>query len=111
MTTRMPLIQRAIRAAASTGLALLVLAGAGFAADGDRSDRDDATALYDAGKYAEALPLLEKIDADGNADGLLLYRLYYCQNVTADSRARVTLRRAVELLEAQPAPGIESSLS
>jgi len=105
MTTRDRWRRPAIRAAA-TGLTLLVLAWPGFVR-GD--DREDAIALYDAGEYAEARPLLEKIDTDGRSDGRLLYRLYYCQNVTGDAKARTTLRRAVELLESDPAPDYESS--
>jgi tetratricopeptide (TPR) repeat protein len=60
-----------------------------------------AVELYDAGKYAEARVVLEQLDADGAADGKLLYRLFYCQRMAGDGKSVATLRRAVEKLEAE----------
>lgn len=70
-------------------------------ADGDTRAR--AVDLYDQSRYAEARPLLEQLDAAGEADGVLLYRLYYCQSLAGDPAARATLQRARERLE-QEAP-------
>src|SRR5262249_10582830 len=39
----------------------------------------EATAFYDQGKYAEALPLFEKARDGGLKDGILLYKLGYCR--------------------------------
>jgi len=39
----------------------------------------EATALYDQGKCAEALPLLQKARAAGLEDGALLYQIGYCR--------------------------------
>ncbi len=60
----------------------------------------EATELYDAARYTEARPLLERLDAEGRASGALLYRLYFCQRVAGDTAiAGQTLRRSVEALE------------
>jgi tetratricopeptide (TPR) repeat protein len=59
----------------------------------------DAVSAYDRGQYREAAVLLEQIDAAGDADGPLLYRLAYCQRQSADARAGKTQDRAREALE------------
>jgi tetratricopeptide (TPR) repeat protein len=79
------------------GLALVAFAPAGTGADDDLRAR--ALALYDQGQYAEALPLLEELDAGGGADGTLLYRLYFCLRQTGDPRSREALQRARSALE------------
>src|SRR5213594_1661309 len=38
-------------------------------------------ALYDQGKYAEAMPLLKEATDAGLQDGILLYQLGYCHDV------------------------------
>ncbi len=64
------------------------------------SEQTEALGLYARGRYAEALPLLERIDAAGQASGALLYRLAYCQRIAGDgARAGETERRALESLE------------
>jgi tetratricopeptide (TPR) repeat protein len=58
-----------------------------------------AIELYDAGRYAEAGRLLELMDARGELDGSLLYRLYYCQQHANDPRSGETLARSIAPLE------------
>jgi len=69
--------------------------------------RERAIVLYDEGHYAEALPLLERLDAAGEVDGPLLYRLYYCRNQAGDPRGRDTLRRSIELMEEESSGGTD----
>ncbi len=59
----------------------------------------DAVSAYDQGQYREAAVLLEQIDAAGDADGPLLYRLAYCQRKSGDARSGKTQDRALEALE------------
>jgi tetratricopeptide (TPR) repeat protein len=66
-------------------------------AEGDR--RAQALQLYGEGSYEQALPLLEDLDAAGEADGTLLYRLYYCQRQLQRPEARRTQERARLQLE------------
>lgn len=80
-------------------LALTLCAGP-VAADTDvEGARASAFGLYDQGRYAEARPLLEQLEADGPVDGVLLYRLYYCRRIANDPAAGTTLDRARGLLE------------
>jgi len=61
--------------------------------------RDKGVALYDVGRYSEALPILESLDAMGRADGPILYRLFFCLNETQQAeKARLVLGRAAEKL-------------
>ena len=61
--------------------------------------RADAVALYDKGRFGEAAALLEQIDAAGDADGPLLYRLAYCQRKSGHPNSGQTQERAQEALE------------
>ena len=64
------------------------------------ADGEQAVALYDQGRYAEARPILEKLDDDGMLTGPLLYRLSYVLAVDGDTPGQQgALRRAVALLE------------
>ena len=66
------------------------------------TDADDAVSLYKQGRYAEAGPLLETLDAKGQAGGALLYRLAFCQRSTGDATAAAeTERRAQAALESE----------
>jgi len=70
----------------------------------------DAVQLYERGRYADALPILQKLDQEGRASGPMLYRLYYCQQAGGDAAAaRASLARAQEKLEAElvSAPSLE----
>src|SRR6185295_16680785 len=58
-----------------------------------------AIALYEQGRFAEARPLLEQLDASGAASGVVLYRLAYCQRKAQDAAAPSTEQRARERLE------------
>jgi tetratricopeptide (TPR) repeat protein len=61
---------------------------------------EQAVALYDQGRYAEARPILEQLDDDGMLTGPLLYRLSYVLAVGGDTPGQQgALRRAVALLE------------
>jgi tetratricopeptide (TPR) repeat protein len=101
------------RRATLTGTALIVsllCAWPSVATDGEKSLRATAFELYDQGRYDEARPLLEKMEASGPVDGVLLYRLYYCQRAAEDPAARDTLDRARRLLEQEweTASGLET---
>jgi tetratricopeptide (TPR) repeat protein len=62
--------------------AVLVLVCAGCSKDEPaRRTHRDATALYNQGKYSEALPLLRKAQEAGLKDGTLLYQMGYCREV------------------------------
>lgn len=59
-----------------------------------------AIRLYDEGRYAEARPLLQTLDAEGIADGPLLYRLSFTLRVAGDGPAeKEVLDRAIGRLE------------
>jgi tetratricopeptide (TPR) repeat protein len=77
--------------------------GAGATGEDHEATRARALELYDAGRYEEARPLLEQLDAAGPIDGTLLYRLYYCQRLANDEQARATLDRARQQLEQEVA--------
>jgi tetratricopeptide (TPR) repeat protein len=69
-------------------------------AEPEEDARARALELYDDGRYAEALPLLQRLDEAGEADGALLYRLYFCQRRTGNAAAaNATLGRSIERLE------------
>jgi len=68
-------------------------------ADAENDQRARALKLYGEGSYAQALPLFEALDAAGEADGAMLYRLYFCQRHTKDPEARKTQERARLQLE------------
>jgi tetratricopeptide (TPR) repeat protein len=71
-----------------------------------------AIAAYDEGRYADAATMLRAIDARGEADGSLLYRLFFCVRSAGDAGgSRAILERAAAALEkehASGAPGIET---
>jgi tetratricopeptide (TPR) repeat protein len=69
-----------------------------------------AVALYDAGRYAEARAIFETLDARGDLDGPLLYRLSLATGATGDSRGQQeVLQRAIATLEEEVdgAPSLE----
>lgn len=68
-------------------------------AAGEASSRQLAVETYDAGRYDEARKLIEALDARGEADGPLLYRLYYCLRQAGDPGARAMQERARVALE------------
>ncbi len=71
---------------------------------------EQAIALYDQGRYAEARPLLEALDAEGEADGPLLYRLSFCRRAAGDiAGEREARERAISALERDnsSAPNLE----
>jgi tetratricopeptide (TPR) repeat protein len=78
---------------------VVICLGAGASGEDQASIRARALELYDAGRYAEAKSLFEQLDAAGPIDGTLLYRLYYCQRLANDDKARDTLDRARQQLE------------
>jgi len=72
-------------------------------AEAAEASPERAVELYDSGRYAEARVELEQLDQKGEADGKLLYRLFYCQRTAGDGKAAETLKRSVEKLEAEAA--------
>jgi tetratricopeptide (TPR) repeat protein len=83
-------------------LAILLVLPPPAAAE-EESLEAEAIRLYEAGDYPGALVKIEQLDAEGLADGPMLYRLYFCQQARRDARARDTLDRAREQLEAEVA--------
>ena len=69
--------------------------------------RDQAILLYDQGRYAEARIAIEKLDAAGEADGPMLYRLFFCARSAGDEaaaqRALDRARKALEPANVEPA--------
>nr|NIM00078.1 hypothetical protein [Acidobacteriota bacterium]NIM63912.1 hypothetical protein [Acidobacteriota bacterium]NIO58470.1 hypothetical protein [Acidobacteriota bacterium]NIQ29529.1 hypothetical protein [Acidobacteriota bacterium]NIT10219.1 hypothetical protein [Acidobacteriota bacterium] len=101
-----------VRLAIRKSVAVWLLAAAAAAplqAAGERLE--EAVRLYDAGRYAEAKPLLEQLVASGNADGITHYRLYFCQRDAGESSHRQTLETARSLLEKEvlEADGFEAA--
>ena len=81
---------------------LLLLILPVLAAPEPAPDVAEAVALYDAGKYAEARVLFERLDAMGNASGPLLYRLAFTLRRTGDTVAAGEMaQRAFETLETE----------
>jgi tetratricopeptide (TPR) repeat protein len=81
---------------------LILLALPVLAVPESAPDVAEAVALYDAGKYAEARVLLESLDARGQANGPLLYRLSFAMGRTGDSvAAKEMAQRALEVLETE----------
>ena len=62
---------------------------------------EEAIRLYDAGRYAEAKPILERIVAAGGGGGITQYRLFFCQRSTGDPRQQQSLELARTLLEGE----------
>jgi len=60
---------------------------------------EQAIELYNAGNYNEARPILERLVEAGNDDGIVLYRLYYCQRSAGDAAQRATLEKSRAALE------------
>ncbi len=90
---------------------LLIGAAPTLATDDPASARARANELYDAGRYPEAAQAIRDLDAAGQTDGALLYRLFYCQRTAADPAASATLERARVALERElaAAPSLENA--
>ena len=73
------------------------------AAPVDTSPTGRAITLYDEGRYDEAQPLLEALEAEGKMTGPLLYRLGYVQG--AGNRQNELMQRALTELEKEVADG------
>jgi len=66
------------------------------------AERARAISLYDQQLYVEALPLLERLRAEGSADGPILYRLAFAQLSTGDPAAAAeTMGLAEAALESE----------
>ena len=63
------------------------------------SARQRAFELYEAGKFNEARVVLEQLDARDEADGIAMYRLFYCRQLIQDPNTQQTLEKARGLLE------------
>ena len=86
---------------AAAALALAVLAAPPAPAATVEERAAEAVELYNAGRYREAGQMLLALDAEGKADGPLLYRLHYCQRHAGQSQLGAeTLQRAVDRLNA-----------
>lgn len=77
------------------GVGLLLAPEAGA----EQAGFDEALRLYDAGRYADARPLLEAAVAAGKTDGITHYRLYFCQRAAGDPVQQQTLAVARGMLE------------
>jgi tetratricopeptide (TPR) repeat protein len=63
-----------------------------------------AIAAYDEGRYADAAEMLKGLDAKGEAEGALLYRLFFCLRTAGDAQgSRRALERAASALEKENA--------
>jgi len=58
----------------------------------------EADALYAAGEYLRAAAFYTELDDRGEADGPVLYKLFFCQRQTGDPAATATLSRATARL-------------
>lgn len=68
-----------------------------------------AIAAYDEGRYADAAEMLKGIDARGQAEGSLLYRLFFCLRTAGDvAGSRLVLERAAAALEKEIASSPET---
>jgi tetratricopeptide (TPR) repeat protein len=90
-------------AGAALAVAALLLAAHAFACARQAGVADQAMLLYNQGKYADALPLLEKALEAAPDDGRLHYQVGYCREaVQQDAEARRRGWEAAEpLLEAE----------
>jgi tetratricopeptide (TPR) repeat protein len=91
----------------------VALLAAGAAGNDPPAPAQQAVALYDQGRYAEARDLLQKLDAQGALDGPLLYRLSFCLGVgeaadPAGQQAALERARAALEREAASDPTLES---
>jgi tetratricopeptide (TPR) repeat protein len=84
-------------------LAALGLLGSACSREGQaRRTLQEASVLYNQGKYAEALPLLRKAQEAGLKDGTLLYQLGYCREaVEGKPEGRREIWSAAQSLLAQ----------
>ncbi|HXV78115.1 MAG TPA: hypothetical protein VD788_17525 [Candidatus Polarisedimenticolaceae bacterium] len=91
-------------AAVLSVVSICLVAAVVAAAEGaEPATAERAVELYDAGRYAEAGEILERLEAEGKLDGGLIYRLYYCRRQANDPRATETLSRSIEPLEREAA--------
>ena len=85
--------------------AALMLSGAAIAAE-PVTNPEEAVALYDAGRYAEAQVMLEALDAEDRTTGPLLYRLAFALGQTGDASAGTAMaNRAHTVLQQEFAAG------
>lgn len=81
-------------------LAAAILFLAVAPATAEEPGAEEAVALYDAGKYAEAKVMLAELDRQGRADGPLLYRLAFALGNSGEpGPGKAMEARAVEVLE------------
>jgi tetratricopeptide (TPR) repeat protein len=101
-------VSKTLRNLATLALAVVLTCTPLAAGDGHL---DQAVLLYDAGRYAEALPLLEQTVAGGSIDGVTHYRLYFCRRNVGTGDHRAALESARTLLEAEvkTADGLEAA--
>jgi tetratricopeptide (TPR) repeat protein len=92
--------------AASLPIALVLGAAPAPAAGPTEDPRAAAITLYDEGRYREAQAALKALDAAGQTDGSLLYRLAFCASAAGqeEERARI-LERSVAALEQETRAG------
>jgi len=87
-------------------LAAALLAAAPSRAEDAAPTPAQAIAAYDEGRYAEAAGMIQAIDARGQAEGALLYRLFFCLRTTGDMPgSRLALEHAAAALEKENAKG------
>jgi len=87
-------------------LAVVVMVALSLAAAAAADLTARAVALYEAGDYPAALPLLEQIAAEGTASGAVLYRLAFARGRSGDAAGAAEAQaRALVALEREVAGG------
>jgi tetratricopeptide (TPR) repeat protein len=80
------------RAMKIAGLVCVPVVLLAVACGGAARRAEEAAALYNQGKYAEALPILQALYDDGRRDGASVYQLGYCRyEIDRDAGARRTI--------------------
>lgn len=92
---------RAIRTPAVAVAVAVILVASPHAIATEADALAEANAAYARGDYLRAAAVYDELDRAGQAGGVVLYKLYFCQRSMGDPGADGTLQRAVERLAAE----------